>query len=250
MFLQAKRAAHSSIALLIPRDELALSSGKRAVAETHYRRDPDSIFVGVKFLQSLEAESSKQFSSGRRLKAIGQKHRVEEQRVIGIWVIQLPKRWCDSCSVDRAVWRRTSKGVWRWSTILLGFLVVGFVSRLVVVWMFSSFLALMIDRTLNCFPSFTIFPRGHTAEILRIVEKVDFEIYSPRCLITAVTGDHSLAKAKRFEEEKPVFHLKYRYYRIHGSREVGSSYITLGRATLFAVALYLAFSILPDLISH
>ncbi|KAL3676937.1 hypothetical protein R1sor_026885 [Riccia sorocarpa] len=142
----------------------------------------------------------------------------------------------------------------RWWTILLGLLVVGFVSRLVIVWMFTGQPRVTSkdsrkERSLKTL--IVLGSGGHTAEILRIVEKMNFENYSPRCYIAAVTDDHSLAKAKRLEEEKAGDELKQsRFYRIYRSREVGQSYITSVGTTLLAMAhaFYLAFSIRPDLI--
>ncbi|KAL2608954.1 hypothetical protein R1flu_027527 [Riccia fluitans] len=144
--------------------------------------------------------------------------------------------------------------VMRWWSILSLTLVVGFVVRLVTVWMFTGHPPVTAKGLRNQRPLKTLIvlgSGGHTAEILHIVEKMNFKNYSPRCYIAAVTDNHSLAKAKRLEEEKAGDDSKQcRYYRIYRSREVGQSYITSIGTTLFAMvhAFYLAFSIQPDLI--
>ncbi|KAG6550323.1 hypothetical protein Mapa_008286 [Marchantia paleacea] len=141
----------------------------------------------------------------------------------------------------------------RWWAIVLWALAVGLLARLVTVWMLTGSPLVQSEgtRKRNLKTLIVLGSGGHTAEILHIIERLNFEHYFPRCYIAAVTDNHSLAKAKKLEEEKAGEDAKHcSYYRIYRSREVGQSYITSIGTTLLAMghAFWLAFSIRPDII--
>lgn len=73
---------------------------------------------------------------------------------------------------------------------------------------------------------------GHTAEILRIVKKLDRSKYSPRTYVQAHTDKISFGKVGTVEETSRDFKVE----QIYRSREVGQSYLTSVITTLRSVA--------------
>uniref|UniRef100_A0A7S0RKA0 UDP-N-acetylglucosamine transferase subunit ALG14 n=1 Tax=Chlamydomonas leiostraca TaxID=1034604 RepID=A0A7S0RKA0_9CHLO len=77
---------------------------------------------------------------------------------------------------------------------------------------------------------------GHTAEMLKVVEKLDRQRYTPRTYVAATTDTHSTRKAgeleKRMSPDGKASDVEL--YAIPRSREVGQSYITSVFTTLRA----------------
>ncbi|CAL1684043.1 unnamed protein product [Lasius platythorax] len=71
---------------------------------------------------------------------------------------------------------------------------------------------------------------GHTAEMLRIVEHLNFENYSPRVYICARTDELSAEKVRNLEDGNE----DYKIVEIYRSREVRQSYFTSIWTTGFA----------------
>lgn len=71
---------------------------------------------------------------------------------------------------------------------------------------------------------------GHTAEMLRIVEYLNFENYSPRVYIYAQTDQLSAKKVRDLEDGNE----DYKVVQIYRSREVRQSYLTSIWTTAFA----------------
>lgn len=92
---------------------------------------------------------------------------------------------------------------------------------------------------------------GHTTEMLRLLQNVDFHNYSPRYYIIAKTDTTSLNKVRSFEETK---HSKvdedYFIITIPRSRSVGQSYITSVFTTIISIlySVPIIFKLRADLI--
>lgn len=72
---------------------------------------------------------------------------------------------------------------------------------------------------------------GHTTEILRIVQRLNHEKYSPRIYIKAKTDVISSNKVKEIEKS----HKNYKIIEISRSREVGQSYLTSVLTTIWTI---------------
>lgn len=87
---------------------------------------------------------------------------------------------------------------------------------------------------------------GHTTEILRIVQKLNLEKYSPRVYVKADSDTISSKKVKEFEKSKN----NYKIIEISRSREVGQSYLTSVLTTVWTI--FQSFPIIwrekPDLL--
>eukprot|EP01024_Parvocaulis_polyphysoides_P057132 TRINITY_DN60659_c0_g1_i1.p1 TRINITY_DN60659_c0_g1~~TRINITY_DN60659_c0_g1_i1.p1 ORF type:complete len:151 (-),score=4.05 TRINITY_DN60659_c0_g1_i1:11-463(-) len=77
---------------------------------------------------------------------------------------------------------------------------------------------------------------GHTAEILKLISKMDLNKYSPRIYVVAETDSHSNEKALKQEQELQkeggLETIIPQIVTIPRSREVGQSYITSVLTTL------------------
>lgn len=121
---------------------------------------------------------------------------------------------------------------------------------------------------------------GHTAEMLRLLRKLDFDRYAPRTYVVAATDAMSAAKAETFERQRaeqggaasragaaegasasaagggsasagaPPPSCPYRVVRIPRSREVGQSFVTSVFTTLWAMAFaaWVAAAARPDVV--
>lgn len=77
---------------------------------------------------------------------------------------------------------------------------------------------------------------GHTTEMLKLLECVDFSKYSPRYYIIAKNDKTSLLKVEELEQRRKINgHSHYKIIRIPRSRIVHQSYITSIFTTLFSI---------------
>ena len=94
---------------------------------------------------------------------------------------------------------------------------------------------------------------GHTAEMLTLLQGLDFRTYGPREYVLATTDHTSAQRVQTFENARQAAgsaHLPYEFLRVPRSREVGQSYTSSVFSTLFAMlhAFVLVFRRQPSLL--
>ncbi|XP_076389156.1 ALG14, UDP-N-acetylglucosaminyltransferase subunit [Megachile rotundata] len=72
---------------------------------------------------------------------------------------------------------------------------------------------------------------GHTAEMIRILQYLNFKNYSPRIYVHADTDIVSMEKVKDLEKNNT----DYKVFKIHRSREIHQSYYTSVCTTIYAI---------------
>lgn len=110
-----------------------------------------------------------------------------------------------------------------------------------------------VKRQTSCKTLICIGSGGHTTEMLKLIETLDFVKYSPRCYVMASNDVTSMQKVKNVEQNKRTDRkndLDYRIFRIPRSRTVKQSYFTSVFTTLFSIlySIPLIFQTMPDLI--
>ncbi|XP_018574620.1 UDP-N-acetylglucosamine transferase subunit ALG14 homolog [Anoplophora glabripennis] len=108
-------------------------------------------------------------------------------------------------------------------------------------------------RQKSCKSIICIGSGGHTTEMLKLIETLDFIKYSPRYYIIASNDVTSARKVEDLEHIKRKYIRKepdYRIYRIPRSRDVKQSYITSTFTTLYSIlySIPLVLQTMPDLI--
>lgn len=93
---------------------------------------------------------------------------------------------------------------------------------------------------------------GHTAEMLRILDKMNTSCYSPRLYVIANSDKTSETKVNSFENEGLIDNpdTDYSIVKISRSRQVSQSYISSVWTTLFSImtSIPMVFKYKPDLI--
>lgn len=100
-------------------------------------------------------------------------------------------------------------------------------------------------RTLICIGS-----GGHTAEMMRILKKMDLKKYSPRAYVMANDDTTSEVKVNEFESDSRSEKESYSILKIYRSRKVGQSYFGSVFTTLYAtvMSIPLVYRFRPDVI--
>ncbi|XP_066144420.1 UDP-N-acetylglucosamine transferase subunit ALG14 [Euwallacea fornicatus] len=106
-------------------------------------------------------------------------------------------------------------------------------------------------RQKSCSTVICIGSGGHTTEMLRLIENLHFNNYTPRYYVIAKSDVTSLSKVTDFEEaRKSSLNKDYFILNVPRSRSVGQSYITSIFTTIYSILYILpvSFKLRPDLI--
>lgn len=109
-----------------------------------------------------------------------------------------------------------------------------------------------VKRQTSCKTLICIGSGGHTTEMLKLIETLDFVKYSPRYYVMASKDVTSAQKVKDLEQKKSIHtdSENYRICRIPRSRVVKQTYFTTVFTTLYSIlySIPLIFQTMPDLI--